>query len=323
MLLKEADDKGEALRELERLATTPELPEKKRKEIEQELWNLRKGIKGERESAYEIDFLYKESRNWAVIHDLRLEVGDRVAQIDHLLINRLLEVYVCETKNFSDQIKITENGEFLAFYGKYPKGIPSPLAQNDKHVRVVREALKGIQLPKRLGFTLEPSVKGLVLLSKSSRISRPPPESFDTRQVIKADQLGEWLGKDIDVTSVLSLAKAVSSETVWGIADRLVALHRPIAFDYRARFGVGMEAVVPVPEAAPVPSAVPVVEEVTTAPAVNAVKEEGAATEAPKQKRFFCASCKKGVSDKVANFCWTHKERFGGRVYCMGCQRNT
>src|SRR3546814_3580528 len=53
-----------------------------------ELRNRRAGLKGERDSAYLIDFDYASSPNWAVIHDLRLEHGGRTAQIDHLLINR-------------------------------------------------------------------------------------------------------------------------------------------------------------------------------------------------------------------------------------------
>ena len=37
-------------------------------------------IKGESESAYLIDFHFAASLNWAVIHDLRVEHNDRVAQ---------------------------------------------------------------------------------------------------------------------------------------------------------------------------------------------------------------------------------------------------
>src|SRR3546814_954592 len=64
------------------------------------------GQTGERDSAYLIDFDYASSPNWAVIHDLRLEHGSRTAQIDHLLINRWMDVYVLETKHFHAGIKI-------------------------------------------------------------------------------------------------------------------------------------------------------------------------------------------------------------------------
>lgn len=49
---------------------------------------LRKGTScfyGEKVALFVLS--YKDSQNWAVIHDLRIEHRGRVAQIDHLLIN--------------------------------------------------------------------------------------------------------------------------------------------------------------------------------------------------------------------------------------------
>ena len=46
-------------------------------------------MKGEQEAAYHIDFHLKDSQNWAVIHDLRVEWNGRGAQMDHLHIDRL------------------------------------------------------------------------------------------------------------------------------------------------------------------------------------------------------------------------------------------
>src|SRR3546814_12863006 len=110
MLIKSADDQGVELQALEQRAAGNG-PDAAR--AAKELRNRRAGLKGERDSAYLIDFDYASSPNWAVIHDLRLEHGGRTAQIDHLLINRWMDVYVLETKHFHAGIKITEDGEFL------------------------------------------------------------------------------------------------------------------------------------------------------------------------------------------------------------------
>ena len=67
--------------------------------LRKSLGMLRAGVRGEKQSAYYIDFRLKDSPNWAVIHDLRIELHDRVAQIDHVLINRFRETYVIETKS--------------------------------------------------------------------------------------------------------------------------------------------------------------------------------------------------------------------------------
>ena len=55
---------------------------------------MRVGIKGQKEFAYLIDFDLAKSKRMVVIHDLRLEINGRVAQIDHLLIHRSLTVFI-------------------------------------------------------------------------------------------------------------------------------------------------------------------------------------------------------------------------------------
>ncbi len=83
MLIKPADDKTTQLRQLEELLAIA--PPDKKQLIDQELKNMRAGIKAEQEAAYLINFDMENSRNTAIIHDLRLEINGRVAQIDHLL----------------------------------------------------------------------------------------------------------------------------------------------------------------------------------------------------------------------------------------------
>ncbi|UJM89511.1 NERD domain-containing protein [Rhodanobacter denitrificans] len=173
MLIKKADDHSEELAELERLTMTGRgdaaIHAKK------ELAIRRAGVKGETESAYLIDFHFGSSTNWTVIHDLRIEYDGRVAQIDHLLINRWMECYVLETKHFRDGVKITEDGEFMRWNGfKHTfEGMPSPLEQNDRHIAVLRDAMKAIDLPTRLGIRIQLAFQSLVLVSPTARIDRP------------------------------------------------------------------------------------------------------------------------------------------------------
>ncbi len=70
---------------------------------------------------------------WAVIHDLRLDIEGQVAQIDHLVISRMLEVFVCESKSYSGGVKVNEFGEWITFRDRRPVGIPSPIEQNRRH----------------------------------------------------------------------------------------------------------------------------------------------------------------------------------------------
>ncbi|MDX9718524.1 MAG: nuclease-related domain-containing protein [Thauera sp.] len=248
MILKETDSKAEQLAELDALMAAPGVPPEKKLQIERELKILRAGIKGERESAYDIDFYSGTHKNRIVIHDLRLELNGRVAQIDHLVLNRLLEVYVLETKHFTEGVSINDQGEFSIWFGGKPRGIPSPLEQNDRHIAVLTEAFKTLKMPTRLGIRLQPSFESLVLVSKNARITRP--EKFDTGRVLKSDQLERWVEKNIDSGSPLMMAKLVSVETLTAIAEQLVALHRPLAPNYQAKFGITEDMLRPLEVAA-------------------------------------------------------------------------
>lgn len=231
MLIKEADDQSAQLEKLERLAAGKG---PKARQAAEDLRRRKAGLKGEQRSAYLIDFDYAQSPNWAVIHDLRLEHRGRVAQIDHVLVNRWMDVYVLETKHFHSGVKITEEGEFLrwnSFRHTY-EGIPSPLEQNERHVRVLKDVMAGIELPTRLGVRIPPAFQTFVLVAPDARIDRP--RTFDTSRVVKADQLRKAIWRDIDnenglIGLVKFAAKVVSSETLEFVARQLASLHRPLA----------------------------------------------------------------------------------------------
>lgn len=105
MILKNADCKQESINELQRLMAIA--PAYIKSKIKKELNFLKAGIRGEEESGYLIDFDLGKSKNTFIIHDIRFEFEGRVAQIDHLLIHRSLNIYVIETKHFNAGIKIS------------------------------------------------------------------------------------------------------------------------------------------------------------------------------------------------------------------------
>ena len=114
MIIKKMDSKQEEMAELTALLKGKLTPYQ-RFLIERELKTMRSGLYGEKDSAYYIDFYFGDSKNWAVIHDLRFEHKGKVAQIDHLLINRFFDIYVLESKNYAYKLKITPGGEFQTY----------------------------------------------------------------------------------------------------------------------------------------------------------------------------------------------------------------
>lgn len=316
MLIKAADDKATDIDVLHALLDHHNLNPTIKRRIQDEIRTMQAGLKGEKVAAYEIDFYFQSSRNWAVIHDLRIEHDGRVAQIDHLLFNRLLEIYVCESKNFSEGISINEQGEFSAHYDGRLRGIPSPIEQNRKHIDVLRSVFDDgrVKLPSRLGITLKPNLKSLILVSKGARISRPDARINGLDTIIKVDQLRAQIDADFEGKSPLLVVKAVSSETVEHLAEQVAALHQPIAFDWEAKFGLRKRAPPPAMKSEPVANA----EANQSSPA--SPPPSANADDKPKSK-LVCAHCGVSVFYSVAKFCWFNKLRFGGKVYCMDCQK--
>lgn len=131
MVYKDRDSLDARLQLLEQsLAKATTTAERNR--WEKDIAILKAGAKGEDEAAYHIDFHLKSSPNWAVIHDLRLEWRGRVAQIDHLLIDRFLQINVVESKSFRTKVRYA-NGGWERINFNHWEGISSPVDQDDQH----------------------------------------------------------------------------------------------------------------------------------------------------------------------------------------------
>jgi hypothetical protein len=308
MLIKEKDPADKAIHQLETILQIPGLPKDTHAKVEKELKTLNAGNRGEADSAYFIDFHYRNKQNWAVIHDLRIEYGGNVAQIDHLMINRLTEFYVLESKRYAYGLKIEDSGEFLYWDGYRYQAMESPIEQNKRHVVVLGQLLKGENLlPKLLGMTLQPKFRPYVLVSPKSRVIRPKQAIFNTDMVIKADELFKQIEANFDginvASAVVAGAKMISCETVEELAQRLVTYHKPAQIDYYTRFGIKPTSQVEAP-----------LKE-------TEAKPQHQESQTPSSK-YYCFKCGKPISQKVAMFCFQNKGRFGGKAYCYDCQKS-
>lgn len=308
MIVKKADDKSAALANLESLLLGAD--SRKQKFIEDELRMMRAGIKGEQESAYHIDFDFGESELTSVIHDLRLVIGGRVAQIDHLIVHRTQKFYVLETKSFSHGLKITDEGEFLRWndWKKTYEGMASPIEQNRRHVEVLNQALV------KLGY-VKPHIESFVLVSSTARIDRsklhPCPE------VVKADQFTtafkkRFLDSMNSVGGMLGgLTKILFGESAEAIAKKLTGLHRPIAIDYQAKFGISIA-----PPAVAINTTRPIE---LTEPNVKVDLTSAAAVLPTTSTQIAVPACKECGSKKLA----VEYGKFGYYFKCKACEANT
>lgn len=326
MILKQKDSRDDDIKELKRLLGL-KLTAKQRSQVERELKCLQSGERNEKNSAYYLDFSYKNSKNWAVIHDLRIEHRGLVAQIDHLLINRFLDVFVLESKNFYYGIKITPEGEFLVWSGKEYQAIESPIEQNNRHVKALQMSVTDRNLgPQRLGFAIPIAYKNVVLLSPTSKIIRPDSAPFDLSSVQKADAFISALEKIMDNKSIIAAPKIIGSDTLQEFAEKLVRLHRPASFDYAAKFGIQEMAVPPAaPSAtsAPAPSMVAESPVTYARPACRGCKSVNLSIQYGKFGYYFkCSDCSGNTPIQISCGKDGHKERIrkDGSTFYRECQ---
>ncbi len=302
MILKSKDSKVDDIHELNRLLSL-NLSAKQRSLVELQLKCLMSGNSGESNSAYFLDYRFKDSKNWALIHDLRIEHNGLVAQIDHLVINRFMQIFVLETKNYFYGIKITDDGEFLAYNGKGYQGIESPIEQNKRHIDLLQKAVEDRKLaPTRLGISIPVSFKSYVLVAPNARVDRPAKQNFDTSMVVKADAFVSHLEKEMDkdsIGSVVALAKIVGADTLEEFAKKLLWLHKPGKFNYAAKFGIDENA-------------------------MQVVRDNSPSTPAPTSQApalRSCDQCGVSVEDKVVYYCRINKAKFNGKTLCQTCQK--
>jgi predicted RNA-binding Zn-ribbon protein involved in translation (DUF1610 family) len=198
IILKESSDAKNYLEKLEALKARVDESSDLAQKIEKEIIMAKAGIAGEEQILFE---LKNSGMDLVVIHDLYIEdPAGNGAQIDFLVITPYVNVFI-ECKNLFGNIEINEKGDFIRtmwFGKKFSKeGIYSPVAQNERHLRVLKEChrntanfLKKIFLDK----TFDKYNKSLIVLANPKTVVnvKNAPEHIKS-QVIRADQLATVL----------------------------------------------------------------------------------------------------------------------------------
>ena len=300
-VLKHADDKQREIDELCALSSRRGIDARTRRRIEDEIWAIRLGVEAEREAAYAIDFAYAQRASFVIIHDLRIEYRGRVAQIDHLVINRAFDIWVCETKSYKGGVKVNEFGEWHRYVNRRPVGTHSPILQNEDHIAVLEDLIDGheLTLPKRALITLKPTLIPVVLVSNEALITRPRGATAGSVKgldsVMKIEAFRGAIESRFDERNPIAiLSRLVGQDVIERLGAELAALHRPLVRDWAGHFGVS--------------------------PAKQ-VATDSTSTQAPSGTAV-CAGCGDPVSSKVADWTRSRPKRHGDQVLCWNCQRD-
>jgi hypothetical protein len=226
-----------------------------------------------------------------------------VAQIDHLLINRFLDIYILESKNYYYGVKITEEGEFLVWDGKGYQAIESPFEQNQRHIQALQQSIDDRNLaPRRLGFAIPINYRNIVLVSPTSKVLKPSTATFDLSSVIKADAFVSVVEKNMNGKSIVEAPKIIGGDTLREFGEKLVRLHRPNSINYVAKFG--LQNVEATQDVSPVP-----IVATPEAPVYSPVSHDNAGK----------LTCRKCNSTKLAIM----YGKFGYYFKCGDCDGNT
>lgn len=225
-----------------------------RKQIQQEIRNLKKGAVGERKVAFHLNNLYP---NHAIAHDVRLNVNGKIAQIDHIGINRFGVVKLYETKSFNRDVMIDEDGVFHYFDRKNQsyKPFPSPIEQSKRHETVLLEAFAEI------GF-LPLSVMHFVVFDYQSKITKPSEgfenvcyldmiEKANENEAVKTGVLDVFSMLKTGTQKLLKQNPLSPEEALKVIVERF---HQPFEIDYRAKFGLDKTPDMPVKVESQIPT---------------------------------------------------------------------
>ncbi|MGB7605932.1 MAG: NERD domain-containing protein [Lutisporaceae bacterium] len=207
----------------------------KKENIDRDIAFLKQGLDGEQNVAYELKNSFVPM---LILHDIRLEFNDYVAQMDFVLITHKF-IYVLETKKLNGDIEITRDGDFIRSFktnaGKVFKkeGIYSPISQNTRHVTILKEMLT------KTGLIKSYPIKSAVIIANPKTILNKAkcPKTIQN-QLYKYDQLTVLVKKELDK---FKEEMAYREKQMYKIAEFLLMNNKPISFDNIAKYSLTEE----------------------------------------------------------------------------------
>lgn len=307
MRIKTAD-KDTSIDELAVLLSRSDIPDETRAWIAHEQRRLRRGLRGERQAEYEIEFHFGSRDDVATLHGLRLECRGRTAQIDHLIITRFLDVWICESKAYTGRVQINDYGEWEVFYGHKSFGIESPVLQTWNQMEVLADVLdrRTFRLPTFLGHAVRPRLNRAVLFSSDARILRPVGASAELaselKMVMKVERLYAMLEQTLRPQTSSDDRPEITAEALAAFALQIARHHAPHKTDWLAKFRIA-------PTTVPSSPVAPLAANAQLAPD-NVVALETAA----------CGECQVRLRRGEVRYCADRPSIFGGRLLCLKCQ---
>ena len=209
-----------------------------KKLIQENLTKIENGYISEKENAYYLDFHLGNSKNHILLHNLRFEYNNRVAQVDHILINRM-GVTLLESKSFKGLLEIKDDGSLSVDYKKYIQTFPNPVEQNYRHQLVVAELIND-------SFNLPANIKAFGGLKFYTKVLINPKTSLKNKKLPngyeRADKYTTARLNEIDNMNPITVIKTASTmltiDKAKELAKFLMKNHKPLTYDYSKKYPI-------------------------------------------------------------------------------------
>lgn len=200
------------------------------KYIERDIEFLKDIIEGEK-NVY--SKLKNSSAPMICLHDIKIKYGDYIAQLDFILITTKF-IMILETKKLNGDISINEEGDFVRYIkskdGKIIdiEDVDSPIAQNDRNVRVVREVLIEEKLIKTL-----PILSAVIIANEKTTVNRSKAKKKIKYEIFAYDELTELINRKL---SCYSKDKKMFDDQMKKIAEYFISNNKEIQYDYYKKY---------------------------------------------------------------------------------------
>ncbi|HEY8889652.1 MAG TPA: NERD domain-containing protein [Clostridium sp.] len=204
----------------------------KKRLIDRDIMLLKYGLDGENNVSYELQNSFIPM---LCLHDIRLQFEDYIAQLDFVLITYKF-IYVLETKKLNGDIEINSDGDFIRTIksnaGKAIKkeGIYSPITQNQRHVKILKDILIREKIIKAI-----PINSAVIIANPKTIMKKTKCPKVIQNLIYKYDQLTTLLNTEL---SSVKNDPEMREKLMYEIADYLVENNRPIKFDNKAKYSL-------------------------------------------------------------------------------------
>jgi len=175
-----------------------------------------------------IDRQFSHSDNWAVIHDLRLNVDGHALQINHLLISSALNFICVDTRFIEYGLDINEHGRCFAFDQQERWAVSSPLTKAARETRKLSEHIQASNLlPWQYSFARKPVIKSFTLTNPALRLSNLAQGKSSDIAVIASSALFPILWST-SFNKAPMLGKLLIPELLQELASAIADQHKPV-----------------------------------------------------------------------------------------------